>query len=306
MIEFPRLIVLEPRDLWWERGGVFNPAAVELGGRIHLLYRAVGADHISRFGLAVSDDGETFHRLDRPMFEGDEGNPLERLGVEDPRITAIGRELYITYTAASTYPFSSQDKLHFPAEPNLTPWRTRVSIIRSRDLRRFERLGVVMPTLDSKDAVLFPRKIQNKYWLLHRVEPSIYLTSSHQIKHWEGGFELIAPKDDWEGLKVGAGCPPLETEKGWLLIYHGVDKNRNYSMGAALLAKDNPAHVLSRTKTAFMIPHFAWEKRGIVNNVVFGTGLVVRHGSVWMYYGGADKVVALAKISLDSIFSLLE
>ena len=122
-MDFPRQVVLEPRDIWWEKGGVFNPAVIELGGKIHLLYRAVGGDHISRFGLAISEDGEVFTRFDEPIFEGDQKSPFERLGVEDPRATVIGRDIFITYTAASVYPAGSKPINQIP-ESHGTPWRT--------------------------------------------------------------------------------------------------------------------------------------------------------------------------------------
>lgn len=304
-MEFSRQVVLEPRDIWWEEGGVFNPAAVEIGGKIHMLYRAVGSDHISRFGLAISEDGETFTRFDQPIFEGDPNNPFERLGVEDPRATVIGRDILITYTAVSIYEAGSKP-INQPLDPTHTPWRTRVSILKTRDMRSFQKLGVVLPDIDSKDAVIVPARHLGFYWLIHRVDPSIFIARSRDLKKWEGNIEMMTGKEPWEQSKIGAACPPIEVEGGWLLLYHGVSANNSYSVGAALLARENPAVVLKRTKHPIMSPHFDWERRGVVNNVVFPTGAVVKHGKIHLYYGGADKVVGLAKIPLENIMQALE
>lgn len=304
-MDFPRQVVLEPREIWWEKGGVFNPAAVELGGKIHLLYRAVGSDHISRFGLAISEDGETFTRFDKPIFEGDPNNPHERLGVEDPRATIIGRDIFITYTAVSVYlagQTATAQSLNTPG----TPWRIRVSALKTRDMRSFQKLGVLLPDIDSKDAVIVPERHLGYYWLIHRVDPSIFIARSRDLKKWEGSIEMMTAKEPWEELKIGAACPPIEVEGGWLLLYHGVSASHTYSVGAVLLAKENPAVVLKRTKHPFMSPHFDWERRGVVNNVVFPTGAIVSHGKIHLYYGGADKVVALAKIPLENIMQALD
>lgn len=303
-MDFPRQVVLEPRDIWWEKGGVLNPAVVQLGGNIHLLYRAIGADHLSRFGLAISEDGETFTRFDKPIFEGDPNNPFERLGVEDPRATVIGRDIFITYTAASVYSSG-----HVITAPSLntpgTPWRVRISMLKTRDMRSFQRLGVILPDIDSKDAVLVPEKHLGFYWLIHRVNPSIFITRSRDLKKWQGNIEMMTALEPWEELKIGAACPPIATDDGWLLLYHGVSANHTYSVGAAMLAKENPAVVLKRTKYPIMSPHFDWERRGTVKNVIFPTGATIFHGQIRLYYGAADKVVGLAKISLESIITML-
>lgn len=300
-----RKSVLEPTDLWWEAKGVFNPGIAEYSGKVYMLYRAVGRDNISRFGLAVSEDGEKFERFDSPILEGDERNPYERLGIEDPRIVKIERDYYITYTAASVYASSHPGKFAPSLNTPGTPWRVRTSALRTRDFRSFERVGVLIPDLDTKNSVFFNRRVQGKYWLLHRVSPSIYVSVSNKINKFEGGFQLMSPQEDWEALKVGAACPPLETARGWLLFYHGVSKDKVYSIGAVLLDKENPAFVIARTKKPIIKPELSWEKRGYVDNVVFVTGSIERRGSVWLYYGGGDRVVGLAKIGLDAVFEHL-
>jgi predicted GH43/DUF377 family glycosyl hydrolase len=305
-MEIERSEVIKPRDLWWEKGGVFNPAAIFLNGKTHLLYRAVGSDHVSRFGLAVSEDGENFVQFDEPVFEGDENNRYERLGVEDPRAVQIGKDIYITYTAASVYPANHSGSFAPSLNTPSTPWRVRVSALKTRDLHQFERLGILLPNIDSKNGVLFPEKIGKYYWLLHRINPNIYLTFSTNMKGWEGGVQIMAPQEKWEEKKIGAACPPIETEKGWLLFYHGVNKEGVYSIGAALLDRMNPMVVRARTKTPLLSPVHSWEKKGAVNNVVFLTGCIKIREKLYLYYGAADTSIGLAKINTESILAALD
>jgi beta-1,2-mannobiose phosphorylase / 1,2-beta-oligomannan phosphorylase len=304
-MEVKRQLILEPRDLWWEARGIFNPGVTQYEGKTYMLYRAVGRDNISRLGLAISADGESFERLDLPTIEGRELDPSERLGIEDPRIVKIDRDYYITYVAASVYPAGHSSPFASSLNTPGVPWRVRVAALRTRDFRNFERLGTVIPDLDTKDPALFNRKIQGKYWLLHRVVPSIFVSVSTNLKRWSGGYELLRSQESWEEVKIGAGAPPLETDRGWLLFYHGVDRHLTYRVGAALLDRENPAFVLKRTKQPLLSPIEPWEKHGHINNVVFVTGLVERQGTLYLYYGGGDKVIGLAKLSLDAVFESL-
>lgn len=297
--------VLEPRHIWWEKKGVFNPGVCQIGGKIHLLYRAVGGDNISRFGLAVSDDGENFIQFDAPIIEPELTNQYERLGMEDPRIQQLGRDFYITYTAASVYAAD-----HFPKkgidDTHKTPWRIRVSAIKTRDMRNFDRLGIILPELDSKDAVLLPGRQMGYNWLIHRVDPTMFIARSKNLRKWEYNVELMAPKEKWEELKIGAAGPVIEIDEGYLMIYHGVSKTKVYSQGVALLSKENPLLVLKRSKKPILSPKYAWEKKGFVSNVVFATGHVVRNEIVYLYYGAADTSVGLVKIPLRDLVKALD
>ncbi|QQG50308.1 MAG: glycosidase [Candidatus Berkelbacteria bacterium] len=301
-----RKIILEPRDLWWEAQGVFNPGVAEYNGRTYMLYRAFGRDNLSRLGLAISEDGEHFERFDQPMLEADEHNPYERLGVEDPRITKIDKDYYITYIAASVYPADYKGMSAHSLNTPGVPWRVRVCGYRTRDFRTFEKLGVLIPNLDTKNPALFSRKIQNNYWLIHRISLAIYVSVSTNLKQFGGGYQLMQPETEWEAAKVGVACPPLETEHGWLMFYHGVDEKSVYHIGVALLDRQNPAFILKRTKTPLMSPEEPWEKKGYVNNVVFVTGVTERRGMLNLYYGGGDKVVGVAKISIDAVLESLD
>ena len=116
---------------------------------------------------------------------------------------------------------------------------------------------------------------------------------------------LLKPEQDWEALKVGAGPPPIKTKYGWLLIYHGVDKDRFYRAGAALLDLNEPSKVIGRTKTPILEPKEPYEKNGDVNNVVFPTGACIIDGKLFVYYGAADKVCCLASAELESLLDFI-
>ena len=305
-MKFPRRIVLRPRDLWWEKKGVFNPAVIELNNKIYLIYRAVGADNISRFGLAISDDGEYFQVFDDPILESRPDNPVERLGIEDPRAVSIDGTIYITYTSASVYPCDHKDLVIKNMNKEKVPWCIRVSAFKTKDLKNFTHCGVLLPNLDSKNGVLLPRKIAGQFVLFHRMSPNIYLTYSTDFKKWQGNLEIMRPQEPWEKQKIGVSTPPIETPYGWLMLYHGVDDDFTYRMGAALLDLGNPARILKRTKEPIFEPEAPWEKRGNVDNVVFPTGYINKEGMIWLYYGAADSVVGLTKISLDYLLSQLD
>ncbi|HEX5187411.1 MAG TPA: hypothetical protein VFV86_11030, partial [Nitrososphaeraceae archaeon] len=179
---------------------------------------------------------------------------------------------------------------------------------------------------DNKDLVLFPEKFyfkdnfnnyKKEYYLsLHRpskwigleygtTKPSIWLKKSSTLFNMRDGILLLKPEQVWEELKIGTGPPPLKTDKGWLLIYHGVDKNKVYRAGAAILDLNDPTKVLARTKKPFLEPVEIYEKFGDVNNVVFPTGLTTLDGKLLVYYGGADKVCCVASVNLDEFLEYI-
>ncbi len=303
----------------WESGAVFNcGATVGNDGRVYLLYRAIprgyvrkeggGYDnYISSIGCAVSEDGVHFSRYDRPVIEPSE--EYDRLGCEDPRVTRLevdGKTTYlITYTALSEPAFSGRGN--------------RVALVSTEDFRTFHKHGVVIPGLEDKDAVIFPELVGGRVAMLHRVEPSIqivYFDSLEQMieaseEFWDSyrarldDFVVMEPKFEWEAAKIGAGAPPIRTNDGWLLIYHGVDSRHIYRAGAALLDLDDPTRVIARLPYPILEPEAEYELFGDVNNVVFPEGAVVLDGTLYVYYGGADKVCGLATVEMDELLSAL-
>jgi predicted GH43/DUF377 family glycosyl hydrolase len=125
------------------------------------------------------------------------------------------------------------------------------------------------------------------------------------VAHFDD-FEIIGPKYRWEEWKVGVGPPPIKTDRGWLVIYHGVNVQRIYRVGALLLDLDEPAKILARTRKPILEPEMEFEKRGLVPNVVFPEGAVIRDGDLLTYCGGADRVSCVAKAQIDDFLDELE
>ncbi len=288
------------RPLWWEEGGVSDPTVINFSGKTHMLYQAVGSDGLSRLGLAVASDGEHFERLDLPILEGDERSTLERLGLVTPRITQLGRDFYIAYAALSVHRAES-----VKAPDLAVPWRSRISLLKTRDLRRFERLGAVMADLDSHDPVLFPVPFQRNYWLLHRLDKGMHVSISSNLRSWGGGYQLLEPEVGWEDGGIAAACAPVEVARGWLLFYNAQDAKGVSRIGAVLLDRHNPAFVIGRTTAPLFEAQEDWEKRGSRYRGVRLGGAVVAGDELLMYYGAGGTIIGLGTLSVDAVFQSL-
>lgn len=286
-----RCPILEPRkDVPWEKSAVLNAAAIHDGGRFHLLYRAVahnpGDPNRSSIGYAVSDDGVHFERLDKPVLSPNLV-PEEAQGVEDPRVTKLGNTFFMVYTAYDGR-------------------RTQIALATSLDLIHWERHGVVLSNElfgNNKDAAIFPEQIGGRYCMMHRPDPDIFLAFSDDLHHWTDHVKIMGSAFDWETTKIGAGGPPIRTEKGWLVVYHSVDRHLWYRLGVALLDLEDPTRVIARQSEWILQPEADWELKGDVNNVVFTCGSVLRGRELWVYYGSADTVIGLAKGNIDDFLA---
>ena len=293
--------VIAPRaELAWEARGTFNPAAVQLGDDVHLLYRALGTDDRSVLGYALSRDGLSIaERLTEPVYEPREPFELSSdggSGCEDPRLTLVDGRLYLLYTAYNGH--DARVALSSIAPDDLT----------ARRWDRWERPTLVSaPEVWDKDACLFPRKVDGRFAVLHRLSVAVWIDFAVDLRdleqQWLGGSVLLAPRPDcWDNRKVGACGPPLETTDGWLLLYHGITEPGSvYSVGAALLDLDDPTVVLARTPEPILAPETDYESRGVVNNVVFPCGTALKGSDLYVYYGGADRVVGVAVGDLDGL-----
>lgn len=293
-------ILLPNQDTWWESEAVFNPAILYDGKEVHMLYRAVGEykQYISRFGYACSTDGFNFERKNGIAFKPTEG--YEKYGIEDPRLMMIESQIYLSYVVLSDY----------VANGEVTPY---TALAYASNFHDYTRLGIITSIgADNKDVVLFPEKINQKYLILHRPhswigprfgvdKPSIWIAEGDTLSKFEKHTPLMRPEQDWEEIKIGSGPPPIKTKHGWILIYHGVDRNFVYRAGAALLDLNNPFIVIARTKNPILQPEEPYEKIGDVNNVVFPTGACIIDKRLHVYYGGADKVCCLAIVELSDL-----
>ncbi len=278
--------ILKPNPLHdWEALNVFNCGAVYHNRLFHLFYRAQGIDYVSSIGYAVSEDGVHFNRMEQPVLvpQGE----WETRGVEDPRITYLPDEgrFIMAYTAYSALGITPM----FAESDNLISWK---------------RLGPLVTGEDNKDHVLFPAKIGGRYVSFHRRPPTIWLAYSPDLCHW-GGFEpidgLSPRKDGWDCNRVGAGGVPIETPYGWLVLYHAYDHEHIYRLSACLLDLEDPRQVIARPKDFLMEPEEVWEIRGDVPNVVFSGADVVVDGIMYVYYGGADRVIGLATADFQEL-----
>jgi predicted GH43/DUF377 family glycosyl hydrolase len=128
---------------------------------------------------------------------------------------------------------------------------------------------------------------------------------SEELQDLDDQKLVMQPEQKWEAEKIGSGPPPIKTREGWLLIYHGVDKNLVYRAGVALLDLKDPSIVKSRSAQPILEPETKYEKIGDVPNVVFPEGAVVIDGELFVYYGGADKVCCVATVPLDELLDYL-
>jgi predicted GH43/DUF377 family glycosyl hydrolase len=276
----------------WEAVNVFNPSVVVHNGLFHMHYRAQGYDYVSHIGYAVSRDGVHWNRLQEPVLSP--SGDVDARGVEDPRVTELDGRFYMAYTAFDRH---SQ----FP-DTGVVPQGITPMYAVSDNLITWETLVLVVKHEDNKDHALFPAKVGGRFVTFHRRPPSIWLGFSDDMRDWKDHTEIIAPRPGlWDGKRVGAGGAPIETAEGWLMLYHGYDDAHVYCMGVALLDKDDPTKVLKRPQASVLEPRTAWELRGDVPNVVFGCANPVVDGTVYLYYGGADRVVGLATANLAEL-----
>lgn len=302
--------IISPRpEFAWEAKATFNPAAIYEEGKVHIIYRAMSEDDTSVWGYATSKNGiHIDERLSEPIYVPKEiferklksGNS----GCEDPRITKIGDLFYVFYVAYDGY----------------TPRVAFTSILVKDFLNRWWNWArpkvISSPLIPDKDACLLSKKIDNKYVIFHRANIDIYIDYVNDLKFIEDEWlpnklSLIQPKyyKDKEKYiaKVGISAPPIETKHGWLLIYHWVvGKNAplQYNVGVALLDLHNPSKVLKKD-VLLMIPEMSYEKIDRELRIVFPGGAVLMNDDIFIYYGGSDVVVGVAKISMQSILKKL-
>lgn len=290
--------ILEPiKGHPWESERVFNCAALYEKGKVHIVYRAQGEDGISRLGYACSSDGlHIEERWDIPIFTPI--NFSEVWGCEDPRITKIEDCYYMSYTAYGKRRWSKSLKQRLA--------QVAITSISVNDFlnRRWNwgRRIYPFPEVDSKNCVLFPQKFQGKYVLYHRIPPYIWATFSDKIDDWAASYHKIVmtSSEDWEKVKIGAASPPIETEKGWLLLYHGVDEKFTYRLGLALVDKKDPTKI-SKFKKPILEPTEEYEGK-----IVFSCGAVVMDGRFLLYYGAGDRVIGVAEADLSELLSLFK
>ncbi len=323
--------IVRPDSLGWRRAATFNPGVVYDNGRFLMYDRAAGSlkPFKTSIGLLESSDGIRFRSVkNTPVFSG------EMLGypggsVEDARVVKIAGIFYMVYAlqpySFDCWPTGTALPDYFPEnypewrETKTEPMITRSGIAVSEDGINFRQLCYTTPPeIDDRDNVLFPEKINGRFALLRRPMqyvgpeygtslPGIWISYSDNLMEWSKP-ELVAVAENfgWEGTKIGAAATPLKTDHGWLVLYHGVDQNAVYRVGAMLLDRNDPRKVIARTKKYIMEPEEYYEKSGLVlPNVIFPTANLIVNDLVYIYYGCCDTCISLATVPLQELLDYL-
>ena len=290
--------ILCAEDWPYPANSVFNPGAATDDTATVLLARVEDLRGISHLTAARSANGVDGWVIDaEPLLAPEFEVESEQWGFEDPRVVWVGEleRWVITCTA------------YGPAGP-------AVYLATTADFTSVERQGIVRQAED-KNAALLPYRIDGRWILLHRPKTEfggargeILLSRSPDLTSWSAPEQVLQPRAGawWDSLRIGLGPPPLRTEHGWLLIYHGVKDTvagEVYRVGLALLDLDEPTRVLRRLPTWVLAPLALYERTGDVPNVIFPCGLVhdVARGEIRLYYGAADSSICLAIAQLDEL-----
>ena len=288
--------IITPNHWPYMVNSTFNPGAIKYNNKILLLIRVEDMRGFSHLTLARSKDGKTGWDIDKtPTIKPNILRNEERWGVEDPRIVWLEeRQQY----AISYVSFSKDGPV--------------VSLALTKDFKTFDHLGAMLPPED-KDASLFPRLINGKYVMIHRPiirgEAHIWIAFSPDLTHW-GEHKILIPVRPgwWDSHRVGLGTPPIETDEGWLLIYHGTRITASgslYRVGLALLDLDEPWKIIRRCDNWVFGPCEDYERIGDVPGVTFPVGVIINEktNELMMYYGAADTSVCLAIANLDDVLN---
>jgi predicted GH43/DUF377 family glycosyl hydrolase len=277
---------------------IYNAAAAVHDEKIILVYRAEGDYErpvrskwpLTMLGLAESADGFHFTTSPEPFMRPREMS--EDWGIEDPRISKIGDTYYIVYVQVT----------------GGSGRRDTVAFATTKDFRTVERKWQIMPTVNQRTTALFPEKFGDEFLLLHRVVPNISIARSADLRQWRDSRVIMAPRPGiaWEEKKIGICGPPIRTECGWLLIYHGRDACDVYRLGLAWLDLEDPSKVIGRLEYPILEPETAYEKAGLTANAVYSCGAVEWRGQYLVYYGAADSVLGMAWAPVDEVLASLQ
>ncbi|MCF7899449.1 hypothetical protein K9L05_02240, partial [Candidatus Babeliales bacterium] len=296
--------VIKPKnENFWESQATFNAGAIFLDNKVHLLYRAIGADGISVLGYASSTDGKNINeRLDCPVYSPRNLYEIKQKcsqditirfmsgggygGCEDPRLTKIDDKIYMTYTAFN----------------GCNPPAVALTYIKEKDFleKRWNwKIPKIIsnPTQVHKNWVIFPEKINGKYAILHSISPDILIEFLDDLEfenrtRIESFHNFGSRENGWDNMVRGAGPSPIKTEDGWLIIYHamsGSDPSK-YKIGALLLDYNDPFKISHRLSYPILEPSARYENEGCKPGIIYSCGAVVINDQLFVYYGGADTV----------------
>ncbi len=323
-------VLLEATENEFENQAVLNPTVVQQGDTLHLFYRAVKEGNYSSIGYCKLEGPlNIVERKNSPILFPEYDYEIH--GTEDPRIILLDGTYFMFYTAYD----GKNALIAYATSKDLKTWEkhgiisAKMRYDEAGNLFRLSKLkekyhffisyykDVVAEDvlLWEKDAFILPKKYNNQFALFHRVLPDIQIICFDDFKDltidfWKdylkklGDHVVMEPKFGFESRNIGAGAPLIETERGWLMIYHSVeDSNRGkvYYASAALLEKNNPYRVIGRLKHPLFSPTEDYEKVGDIANVVFPTGTAIFGERLYIYYGAADKRIAVVSVNLHKL-----
>ncbi len=314
---YPNNPILGPdRTHDWEAQAVFNGCPIKFEDGYQLLYRALSSPQnylghnmeLSTIGVTYSQDGLSFtgerFQLIKPEKE------WEKYGCEDPRVTKIDDKYYITYTALSDYPH--------------TPQGIKIGLAITKDFKTIEAKHQIT-RCNSKAMVIFPERINGKIVAMFTQN-----TDKPPVKIMLAEFdnpEQMWDREYWKKWKekeddhtlhfqhslddhIEVGAPPLKTKEGWLFFYSYIRNYKSahpvFGIEAVLLDLNNPRKVIGRTLEPLLHPEEIYERYGYVSNVTFPSGALIKKDKVYIYYGAADTVCAVAELNLKELVDFIK
>jgi len=275
----------DPPSLNTKRFALEDPKLVFTDPRIFHYDGKFYLTSISHLRVARSSDGIRFQVDDTPALM-----PMrwyEEFGIEDAHITKLDDTYWITAVGVCCLGIST-------------------ALYSTTDFRQFRRHGVIFPC-DNRDVVIFPEKIDGRYYALHRPmsaysQPTMWIAASRDLVDWGSHRFVMGPRPgQWDSSRVGASAVPIRTELGWIEIFHGANDDNDYCLGSVLLDLDDPGRVVARNGRPVLVPETRYETEGLMSNVVFSCGCVERGGKVLLYYGAGDKCIAGAETTVDAL-----
>ena len=277
---------------------IFNSAVMPYGDGFIGVFRGEQRNGIPHIYLGRSSDAIHWEfEPEKIPFTDRNGNSFMPPYAYDPRLVKIDDTYYIMWCQDAFGP--------------------TIGIAETRDFRNFTRLeNPFLPY--NRNAVLFPRKINGNFVMLsrpcddgHTAFGDIFISESPDMEFWGRHRHVMGKSGNWwENLKIGGGAAPIETDKGWLLFYHGVVNNCNgyvYSIGAAILDINEPSRVLHRCENYILAPEEWYEERGFVPNVCFPCAALTdaATGRIAIYYGCADSYVGVAFTTAQTLYDYI-
>lgn len=277
---------------------IFNSAVIPYEQGFVGVFRGEQRDGMPHVYFGTSDDALNWNFCEEKIkFIDEDGNPFQPIYAYDPRLIKVEDTYYAIWC---------QDM-----------YGAAIGMAKTTDFKTFTRIeNPFLPY--NRNAVLFPRKLNGNYVMLsrpcdngHTAFGDIFVSESPDMVYWGKHRQVMGKSVNWwESLKIGGGAAPIETDKGWLIFYHGVVNTCNgyvYSVGAAILDIDQPSKVLHRCSRYVLTPEEWYEERGFVPNVCFPCCTLhdSATGRIALYYGCADSYVGVAYTTVEEIYDYI-